>query len=67
MAGQGGQTRRDRARRFYDSMLILSLDSITHKLKLDLNLVTIKVFTKINLNKALLVKREKSSSIVTKL
>ena len=48
-------------------MLILSLHIITRKLKLDLNFVTSKMFTKINFNKALLVKPEKSSSIVTKL
>ena len=44
-------TRRDRMRCFYDSMLSLSLDSIAQKLKLDLNFVTSKIFTKINLKK----------------
>ena len=48
-------------------MLILSLDSIIYKLKLDLNFVTSEIFTKINYDKALLVKSEKSSSIMTKL
>ena len=40
---------------------------ITHKLKLDFNFVTSEFFTNINLYKALLIKREKCSSIVTKL
>ena len=48
-------------------MLTLSSNIFTQKLKLNLNSVTSEIFTKINLNKALLVKPEKSSSNVTKL
>ena len=66
----GRRTEHDRtvrARHFYNSMLILSLDLSTHKLKLDLNFVTSEISTKMSLNKDLLINREKSSSIATKL
>ena len=43
------------------------INNVTHKLKLDLNFATSDIFTRINLDKALLVKPEKSCSIATKL